>query len=78
MSYSDAAVALHVPVSTVRSRLSRARQRLRRQAENELASRTGRPAEQLVTEQRTRGLPARGQEPDDVTETARSTQERHR
>ncbi|MEV5388320.1 RNA polymerase sigma factor [Streptomyces sp. NPDC052721] len=77
LSYSDAAAALHVPVSTVRSRLSRARQRLRRLAEDELANRTGRPASRLVTGPRTRRLPARGQEPDDVTETARSTQERH-
>ncbi|MFJ5643949.1 RNA polymerase sigma factor [Streptomyces sp. NPDC093223] len=41
LSYADAAAALDVPVSTVRSRLSRARGRLRRLAQEELAHRSG-------------------------------------
>ncbi|GHH88444.1 siderophore-interacting protein [Streptomyces capitiformicae] len=74
LSYAAAAEALEVPVSTVRSRLARARQRLRGLAEAELvrqsaARRTG-----------TRPLPGSGQEPDGRTEAARSAQaqERHR
>ncbi|WP_405652163.1 RNA polymerase sigma factor [Streptomyces sp. RK9] len=78
LSYADAAVALRVPVSTVRSRLARARQRLRRLAESELARRTGAPAGRDMTDARTRRLPARGQEPDDRAATARSAQERDR
>lgn len=78
LSYADAAVALRVPVSTVRSRLARARQRLRRLAESELARRTGAPAGRDMTDGRTRRLPARGQEPDDRAATARSAQERDR
>ncbi|MGI5456447.1 RNA polymerase sigma factor [Streptomyces sp. CA-249302] len=41
LSYEAAGEALGVPASTVRSRLSRARQRLRRLAEAELAARGG-------------------------------------
>ncbi|MFD0412242.1 RNA polymerase sigma factor [Streptomyces sp. NPDC127108] len=80
LSYADAATALRVPVSTVRSRLARARQRLRRLAESELARRTGAPAgrDMTVIDGRTRRLPARGQEPDDRAATARSAQERDR
>ncbi|MBG0854527.1 RNA polymerase sigma factor [Streptomyces spinoverrucosus] len=54
LSYAAAADALGVPVSTVRSRLARARQRLRRLAEAELRNRSG------PTPGRT---PAAGQEP---------------
>ncbi|WJV44125.1 RNA polymerase sigma factor [Streptomyces flavofungini] len=80
LSYADAATALRVPVSTVRSRLARARQRLRQLAESELAGRTGAPAgrDMTVSGGRTRRLPARGQEPDDRAATARSAQERDR
>ncbi|MER5938572.1 RNA polymerase sigma factor [Streptomyces sp. NPDC001928] len=80
LSYADAAEALRVPVSTVRSRLARARQRLRRLAESELARRTGAPAgrDMTVIDGTTRRLPARGQEPDDRAATARSAQERDR
>jgi RNA polymerase sigma-70 factor (ECF subfamily) len=51
LTYADAATALGVPVTTVRSRLARARQRLRRLAEAELGRRTGggqQPADHLV------------------------------
>ncbi|WP_306333865.1 RNA polymerase sigma factor [Streptomyces sp. KL118A] len=80
LSYADAAAALGVPVSTVRSRLARARQRLRRLAESELARRTEAPAgsDTTGTDGRTRRLPAGGQEPDDRATTARSAQERDR
>lgn len=78
LSYADAAVALGVPLSTVRSRLSRARQRLRRLAENELARRAARPPGRPVAEEKTRRLHSRGQEPGDRAAAARSTQERYR
>jgi RNA polymerase sigma-70 factor (ECF subfamily) len=78
LSYADAATALGVPVSTVRSRLSRARQRLRRLADTELARRSARPPGPPVAREKTRRLPARGQEPGDRAATARSTQERYR
>ncbi|MEU9352478.1 RNA polymerase sigma factor [Streptomyces griseoloalbus] len=77
LSYADAAAALQVPVSTVRSRLSRARQRLRRLAEAELASRPVRPPGHPDGE-KARRLPGRGQDPVDRTEAVRSTQERRR
>ncbi|UUU24222.1 RNA polymerase sigma factor [Streptomyces sp. DSM 40750] len=67
LSYAAAAEALDVPVSTVRSRLARARQRLRGLAEAELAR-------QLVRRERTRPLPGGGQTPVGRTEAARSAQ----
>lgn len=77
LSYAAAATALGVPVSTVRSRLARARQRLRRLAEAELARRAGhgrRPA----LEKNSRRPSARGQQPADHFEPFRSNQENHR
>lgn len=79
LSYAAAAEALDVPVSTVRSRLARARQRLRGLAEAELAR-------QPVRRERPRPLPGGGQIPVGRTETATSaqaqaqgqSQERHR
>ncbi len=71
LSYAAAAEALGVPVSTVRSRLARARQRLRGLAEAELARR---PARRPERHGRTRPLPSGGQVPVDHTEPARSTQ----
>ncbi|MER7374581.1 RNA polymerase sigma factor [Streptomyces lanatus] len=69
LSYSAAADALGVPASTVRSRLARARQRLRRLAEAELRKSPGRP-------------PAAGQEPGGRSERSgrnrRSADEPHR
>ncbi|MFD7403382.1 RNA polymerase sigma factor [Streptomyces sp. NPDC059866] len=69
LSYAAAADALGVPVSTVRSRLARARQRLRRLAEAELRKTPGR-------------TPAAGQEPDGRSErpgrTRRSADEPRR
>lgn len=44
MEYGDAARALGIPVGTVRSRLSRARKRLRKSAEAELAGKKREPA----------------------------------
>ncbi|MER6160060.1 RNA polymerase sigma factor [Streptomyces sp. NPDC001868] len=61
LSYAAAAEALDVPVSTVRSRLARARQRLRGLAEAELAR-------QPVRSERTRPLPGGGQIPVGRTE----------
>ncbi|MFE7841861.1 RNA polymerase sigma factor [Streptomyces sp. NPDC057474] len=77
LSYAAAAEALDVPVSTVRSRLARARQRLRGLAEAELAR-------QPVRRERTRPLPGGGQIPVGRTEAVRpaqaqaEAQERHR
>ncbi|MGC9539915.1 RNA polymerase sigma factor [Streptomyces sp. UG1] len=69
LSYAAAADALGVPASTVRSRLARARQRLRRLAEAELRRTTGR-------------TPAAGQEPGGRSERPgrdrRSADEPHR
>ncbi|SEB86106.1 RNA polymerase sigma factor [Streptomyces sp. PAN_FS17] len=77
LSYADAATALQVPVSTVRSRLSRARQRLRRLAEAELA-RLPAPPSARPAEEKARRLPGGGQDPVDRTDAVRSTQERRR
>ncbi|MEV6385926.1 RNA polymerase sigma factor [Streptomyces sp. NPDC051773] len=71
LSYAAAAEALGVPVSTVRSRLARARQRLRGLAEEELTRRPGRRPEQRG---RTRPLPGGGQVPVDRTEPVRPAQ----
>ncbi|MGW0845009.1 RNA polymerase sigma factor [Streptomyces sp. NPDC002787] len=68
LSYAAAAESLDVPVSTVRSRLARARQRLRGLAEAELARQpVRRPA---VRPEGARPLPGDGQVPDDGTEAA--------
>ncbi|MFI6244799.1 RNA polymerase sigma factor [Streptomyces sp. NPDC051016] len=72
LSYAAAGEALGVPTSTVRSRLARARQRLRALSEAELARRNRPPR------QETPGRGRRtGQVPGGRPETARSTQERH-
>lgn len=71
LSYAAAAEALDVPVSTVRSRLARARQRLRGLAEAELAR-------QPVRRERTRPLPGGGQIPVGHTEAATSAQAQER
>ncbi|UUU31664.1 RNA polymerase sigma factor [Streptomyces sp. CA-210063] len=65
LSYAAAAEALDVPVSTVRSRLARARQRLRGLAEAELAR-------QPVRRERARPLPGGGQIPVGRTEAVGS------
>ncbi len=79
LSYAAAGEALGVPASTVRSRLSRARQRLRRLAEAELA-RGGPSPEQPAPDERREGkprpLPRTGQVPSSRPEAARSTQEK--
>lgn len=67
LSYAAAGEALGVPASTVRSRLARARQRLRRLSEAELAR-----------QEKARPGPRTGQVPGGRPETARSTQEKHR
>lgn len=93
LSYAAAGEALGVPTSTVRSRLARARQRLRTLSEAELARRTsaaGPPAAEYRAARSTaapREVPPRqetpgrgrrtGQVPGGRPETARSTQERH-
>ncbi|MDX3752651.1 RNA polymerase sigma factor [Streptomyces sp. AK08-02] len=73
LSYAAAGEALGVPASTVRSRLARARGRLRRLAEAELARRA---SGALVEEPRL--TPRTGQVPGGRTEAARSTQENPR
>ncbi|MBW8740837.1 MAG: sigma-70 family RNA polymerase sigma factor [Streptomyces turgidiscabies] len=92
LSYAAAGEALGVPASTVRSRLARARQRLRTLSEAELARRgsTGRSARYTgePSAAATRDVPPQqenpgpgpltGQVPDGRPETARSTQEKHR
>jgi RNA polymerase sigma-70 factor (ECF subfamily) len=84
LSYAAAAEALGVPISTVRSRLSRARQRLRGLAEKELKRRssaavTGRAGVPATGPRAIpRLLPRTGQEPGGRTAAARSTQEKSR
>lgn len=92
LSYAAAGEALGVPASTVRSRLARARQRLRALSEAELARHTSaaRPAtpprqpsadaiRDVPPQQKKPGLdPRTGQVPGGRPETARSTQEKHR
>ncbi|MGW2447878.1 RNA polymerase sigma factor [Streptomyces sp. NPDC001675] len=75
LSYAAAAVALDVPASTVRSRLSRARQRLRRLAEAELARFPGPPRRPLMAADRARRLPPSGQERVDHVDPAPLNQE---
>ncbi|MFG2370218.1 RNA polymerase sigma factor [Streptomyces sp. NPDC048504] len=92
LSYAAAGEALGVPASTVRSRLARARQRLRTLSEAELArpASAGRPAgwpgepsaaatPDVPPQRKKPGLgPRTGQVPGGRPETARSTQEKHR
>lgn len=92
LSYAAAGEALGVPASTVRSRLARARQRLRTLSEAELARHTsagppaGCPGEpsaattpDVPPQRKKPGLgPRTGQVPGGRPETARSTQEKHR
>ncbi|WP_442811533.1 RNA polymerase sigma factor [Streptomyces sp. NBC_01288] len=92
LGYAAAGEALGVPASTVRSRLARARQRLRTLSEAELARRTsaGRPArypgepsaaatpDVPPRQEKPRRGPRTGQVPGGRPETARSTQEKHR
>jgi RNA polymerase sigma-70 factor (ECF subfamily) len=92
LSYAAAGEALGVPASTVRSRLARARQRLRTLSEAELARRPsarqparyqGEPSAAAIPDvppqQEKPGLgPRTGQVRGGRTETARSTQEKHR
>jgi RNA polymerase sigma-70 factor (ECF subfamily) len=74
LSYAAAGEALGVPASTVRSRLSRARVRLRRLAQEELSRRgTGSPGSP-ESRGRVRLHPLDGQ----VADTAEPTQEKHR
>ncbi|MER7688830.1 RNA polymerase sigma factor [Streptomyces sp. NPDC097610] len=75
LSYAAAGEALGVPASTVRSRLSRARARLRRLAEEELSRRRPGPP---GSGEEPRLHPPIGQEPDGRPEAARSTQEKYR
>ncbi|MFL5994435.1 MAG: RNA polymerase sigma factor [Streptomyces sp.] len=91
LSYADAGEALGVPASTVRSRLARARQRLRTLSEAELARRrsagpratdpgpSAAASGGVPTQQEKPGLgPRSGQVPGGRPETARSTQEKPR
>ncbi|MFG3289502.1 RNA polymerase sigma factor [Streptomyces sp. NPDC048179] len=73
LSYAAAGEALGVPTSTVRSRLARARQRLRALSEAELARRASAPGPQETPEPGRRT----GQVPGGRRETARSGQEKH-
>ena len=77
LTYAAAATALGVPVTTVRSRLSRARQRLRRLAVAELEREYARmrlPA----AEERAGRSPGSGQQPVDHLVTPQPNQESHR
>lgn len=82
LTYAAAGEALGVPASTVRSRLSRARQRLRRLAEAELARgpapRTEPPEPGGEPEENPGRPPRSGQVPIGRPRAARSTQEKHR
>ncbi|MCX4545954.1 RNA polymerase sigma factor [Streptomyces sp. NBC_01565] len=70
LGYAEAAAALGVPVGTVRSRLSRARKRLRGLAEKELA-RTGEPLPGSGQVQGGRTTAARSQESQSYEEESR-------
>lgn len=78
LSYAAAATALGVPVSTVRSRLFRARQRLRRLTEAELARRARTVPRRPAPIGDTRRPSARGQQPADRVEPLRPNQKNHR
>ncbi|WP_075017912.1 RNA polymerase sigma factor [Actinacidiphila rubida] len=71
LSYHDAAQALGVPVGTVRSRLARARSRLRKLAEEELKKRQ-------ADRRRTEPKSGSGQVQGGRSEAARSSEERNR
>lgn len=77
LTYAAAATALGVPVTTVRSRLARARQRLRRLAEAELAREYTRTRLPPAVEEAGRP-PRSGQQPVDHLVTSRPHQESHR
>ncbi|MGW1713802.1 RNA polymerase sigma factor [Streptomyces sp. NPDC002156] len=78
LSYAAAGEALGVPASTVRSRLARARQRLRTLSEAELARRTSADVPPQLQRKKP-GLGTRtGQVPDGRPETARSTTQENR
>ncbi|MFG3323581.1 RNA polymerase sigma factor [Streptomyces sp. NPDC048171] len=88
LSYAAAAEALGVPVTTVRSRLSRARKRLRAPAEAELARKLGQSHARAAlpegaamppeVDQRAGHTSGSGQETSGRTTAARLTQEYHR
>lgn len=71
LSYQEAAQALGIPVGTVRSRLARARSRLRKLAEEELKKRR-------ADRKKTEPWPGSGQVQGGRSEAARSSEERNR
>ncbi|MER6345277.1 RNA polymerase sigma factor [Streptomyces sp. NPDC001595] len=77
LSYAAAAAALGVPESTVRSRLSRARQRLRRLAEAELAHHPGPPGRRPAADEGPGGPSRSGQQPVVPVRTPPLNQESH-